>query len=110
MIHPIRERLRTIALVREIRGLWVHGEIFSLPGSVFELSFEQAYRFGKDLPPVAVLPGTDATYLGIWQGKRNLFEFQLGKLVCIPDAETYARHIAPLIVGISGYRHFQAFL
>lgn len=103
MIHPIAQRLRNVAGVTEVKGGWVKGYMIHLPKPCFELSFEQPAGF---LQPT--LPGTQLTYVGMWCGKRTLFEFQLGQLVCIPDDSSFDQHVSPLLQALSGYRHLQA--
>jgi len=103
MYHPIHSRLRNIAGVTEFRGGWVKGYILKSPKPVFELSFER--------PSPALthhfLPDTQITYLGLWCGRRTLFEFQLGGLVVVPDASTFEQYVSPLIVALRSYRHLQ---
>lgn len=100
MCHPIHSRLRRIAGVTELRGGWVKGYLLNLPKPCFELSFERAQHS-------PTLPGTQLTYLGLWCGKRTLFEFQLGSLVVVPDQGTFDQYVSPLILALRDYRHLQ---
>lgn len=53
-------------------GWWMGGRIKD--GPLFEMAFENWQLSPKILP----LPGVPVTYLGLFDGKRNLAEFQFG--------------------------------
>lgn len=89
-------RIRDLAIVTEERGDWTKGRILANPSVVFELSFEAGPK---------PFPTTNITYLGLWQGKRTLFEYQNNCLVKAPLEPDWQLFVKPLIERLVNYRH-----
>lgn len=93
-----RSKLWGIAVVSEEwhNNLWVRGRLMQDEDVVFELSYDN-YLTQKALPQTCI------TYLGAWSDRRTLIEYASGALCVVPDATTYGRLFAPMIVALSGY-------
>lgn len=71
----------------------------------YPISFEACFN-AKLVPARRVLPGTEVIYLQVLMGRKELFEFSLGR-ICgkRPNADAFAMHVAPLIQRLTGYHH-----
>lgn len=91
-------RLKDIAVVTDEKNGWVRGHFALDPSVVFELCFELMDH------PHYCLQGTCMSYVGMWSGKRCLFEFSLGITCHMPSRDHAAMFVMPLIEALAGYR------
>jgi len=73
ILGPTAQRLSPVITVTEQNGYWLKGRAVIDAEICVELSFE-AHNVRH-----MCFAGTPFTYIGIFRGKRNLYEFQLGK-------------------------------
>lgn len=95
-------RLAAISGVRvaEENQLSVLGSIPSLP-AVFEVAFND----WQQLPAKFwIHPAIPVTYLGMWSGKRNLAEFQLGRWSRVPVNDPVQNWIARMMTELQNVR------
>jgi hypothetical protein len=79
---------------------WVRGHLIHDP-VCFELCFN-----AKLVRARRVLPGTEIIYLQIMMGRKEVFEFSLGR-ICgkKPTEAEFAQYVAPFIRRLNGYHH-----
>ncbi len=93
-LMPVQPRVLGVMIVREQKHYWIRGVLTIDPTVVVEFTFEEG---------IAKFPSTNLTYIGLWQGKKNLFEFQNGTLCCKPRPEVWDMLARPLIDKLIGY-------
>lgn len=94
--RPHTAKLRGTANVLEERGLWLTGHLVKNRDVRFELSFEMCHE-------LKCLPDTFVTYLGMWQGKKNIFEFCMGQVMGRPDPQEYQDFVVPILLALSDH-------
>lgn len=102
VITQVARRLEDVAVVTDEKNGWVRGHMVHDPSVVFELCFElMDHRH-------YCLMGTCMNYIGMWSGKRCLFEFSLGVTCHMPSPDVAASCVLPLVNALAGYRPMKA--
>ena len=94
-LRPTQLRVGDLMHVTEERASWVRGFAEHDESLIVEISFENAG---------STLPDSWVSYLGVWRGKKTVFEFQLGTVWGKPGTDDWDTFIGPLIERLKNYR------